>query len=259
MDEERLREMAADPRFVAGIYNYCDRWCERCGYTSRCLNYAISQEEFAGKDEDEQWKALGQLMRQTASMVRTEMEEDGVDFDTALQEEAESRDVIDLKAEQQPFCAQARDYMKAASAWFDSAREVFEMEKEEINDALRLELPRTHPEQTARTLNDATETIRWYQHQIYVKLIRAGRGIMHREEPADFELEDANGSAKVALIGIDRSIRAWDTLYRTLRDGQDEILDVLVRLERLRKTAEATFPGAGTFVRPGLDELPEEP
>ncbi len=23
--------------FIAGIYNYCDRWCERCPATSRCM------------------------------------------------------------------------------------------------------------------------------------------------------------------------------------------------------------------------------
>ena len=32
-------EFAGDPRFISGIYNYCDRWCERRHFTSRCLNY----------------------------------------------------------------------------------------------------------------------------------------------------------------------------------------------------------------------------
>ncbi len=36
---------------VEGIYNYCDRWCERCTYTSRCLNYAIDQEKFGDMKE----------------------------------------------------------------------------------------------------------------------------------------------------------------------------------------------------------------
>jgi len=22
---------------ISGIYNYCDRWCEKCLYTNRCL------------------------------------------------------------------------------------------------------------------------------------------------------------------------------------------------------------------------------
>jgi len=36
---KELAELAGDPRFISGIYNYCDRWCERCNFTSRCLVY----------------------------------------------------------------------------------------------------------------------------------------------------------------------------------------------------------------------------
>lgn len=45
MDKERMDELARDPRFIPGIYNYCDRWCKRCELASRCLNYAVSQDE----------------------------------------------------------------------------------------------------------------------------------------------------------------------------------------------------------------------
>lgn len=44
MDKKRLLEMAENPDFIPGIYNYCDRWCERCAFTSRCLTYAALQE-----------------------------------------------------------------------------------------------------------------------------------------------------------------------------------------------------------------------
>jgi len=39
-----MDEMARDPRFVPGIYNYCDQWCQRCALTSRCMNYALAME-----------------------------------------------------------------------------------------------------------------------------------------------------------------------------------------------------------------------
>src|SRR5687768_2257063 len=32
--------MSDEERFIPGIYNYCDRWCERCGFTSRCRVFA---------------------------------------------------------------------------------------------------------------------------------------------------------------------------------------------------------------------------
>ena len=39
MKRKALNQLARDPRFIPGIYNYCDRWCERCTFTSRCRNY----------------------------------------------------------------------------------------------------------------------------------------------------------------------------------------------------------------------------
>jgi hypothetical protein len=41
MDKEELKKLAADPNHITGIYNYCDRWCERCSFTARCLNYML--------------------------------------------------------------------------------------------------------------------------------------------------------------------------------------------------------------------------
>ncbi|MBE0534321.1 MAG: hypothetical protein IH624_01530 [Phycisphaerae bacterium] len=257
MDEERLEEMARDPRFIKGVYNYCDRWCERCGFTGRCLNYALCGEEFAEKDEQEQWQVLGRLMRQTASMVQRDAKEHGIDLE-ALDAADETDDLPEGDASEQPCCSQAKRYMEAASAWFDAADELFKGQQDALYEAVRLELPETTPEQTAQAVNAAVETIRWYQHQIYIKLMRAHRKTTPPADPADEMLDDANGSAKVALIGMDRSIHAWDMLYRILAEEQDSILDILVQLGRLRRSVEAVFPAARAFIRPGLDELPSD-
>ena len=45
MDKEKLKKLLKDERLIPGIYNYCDRWCERCSFTSRCLNFASSEED----------------------------------------------------------------------------------------------------------------------------------------------------------------------------------------------------------------------
>ena len=39
-------------RFIPGIYNYCDYWCERCAFTRRCRNYQMG-EELKRADRDE--------------------------------------------------------------------------------------------------------------------------------------------------------------------------------------------------------------
>ena len=43
MNKDEFMELADNPNFISGIHNYCDRWCERCQFTSRCAVYAIEQ------------------------------------------------------------------------------------------------------------------------------------------------------------------------------------------------------------------------
>ena len=64
--------------------------------------------------------------------------------------------------------------------------------------------------------------------------------------------DDAQGSAKVALIGMDRSRKALRQLQAKLHDSRIDRL--LLRLERLTAEVERRFPDARAFIRPGIDE-----
>jgi len=102
---------------------------------------------------------------------------------------------------------------------------------------------------------EAREVIQWYQYQIAVKTIRALSG--RREElEEDLELpKDSDGSAKVALIGIDRSIAGWRLMQLSLPERTDSIVPLILQLEMLRVSLEKSFPEARGFVRPGFDEI----
>jgi hypothetical protein len=58
----------------------------------------------------------------------------------------------------------------------------------------------------------------------------------------------------VALIGIDRSIAAWGKMYAIFPEKEDEIIELLVQLERLRRFTEKEFPDAREFNRAGFDD-----
>ena len=65
-----------DPRFIEDIYNYCDRWCERCSFTSRCMLYAMEEEDRddpAANDinSEEYWNKLSAIFKQTHEMIAT--------------------------------------------------------------------------------------------------------------------------------------------------------------------------------------------
>ena len=153
-------------------------------------------------------------------------------------------------------CAKsARDYSHKVNHWFESSSTLFDEKRDEFELKDRLELPNTAPREEAATLNDAIAVIRWYQDQIYVKLMRAIEGMLEepREILKDFP-KDSDGSAKVALLALDRSIAAWGILLNHFPDREDDLLEILVHLERLRRKTEKEFPEARAFVRPGFDD-----
>jgi hypothetical protein len=78
--------------------------------------------------------------------------------------------------------------------------------------------------------------------------------MIHSEiEDNEYAAEDADGSAKVALLGIERSIAAWAALLPRLPDREPGILNLLTALRELLRQVEASFPHARAFLRPGFD------
>jgi hypothetical protein len=91
-----------------------------------------------------------------------------------------------------------------------------------------------------------------------VKIIRAlscrTDGWEDSPDLAEFP-KDSDGSAKVALIGIDRSIAAWRLLQLSTPDRAETIVPLILQLERLGRRVEKSFPEARDFIRPGFDEV----
>jgi hypothetical protein len=109
MGKSSLKNHAPNPDHIPGIYNYCDRWCERCQLTSRCLNYEIN------------------------------------------------------------VCAYEDDVRELVTGRGPDAVE-------------------SPAEEDTVTLVDSVEIIRWYQHQIYVKLQRA----IHSSHDEEFDGSSLN-------------------------------------------------------------------
>ena len=90
MKPDELRELAANSHFIPGIYNYCDRWCERCAFSHRCLNYAMERAEDDGdpaaRDLTNQkfWSKLHQQFQDTIEMVRADAKARGFPIKVAL-------------------------------------------------------------------------------------------------------------------------------------------------------------------------------
>ncbi|MBA7532611.1 hypothetical protein ES705_24837 [subsurface metagenome] len=264
MDKEELKKLAKDKRFISGIYNYCDRWCERCPFTTRCLNYETGEQHFSEPESRDIhnklfWEKLSEVFQQTMEMIKEMAEEQGIDLNSIDNETiAEEEKQLKQSARNHECTKSAETYHQKVDDWFDSAGNLFKVKSDELVKNIHLEVAGLDPSGEATSIKDAIEVIRWYKYQIYVKLMRAVTGQLKGvpEIIEDFP-KDSDGSAKVAFIGIDRSLAAWGILLKYFPGQEDEILPILVHLEQLRKNTEKTFPDARAFVRPGFDEKPD--
>ncbi len=260
MDRKRLEELANNPKHIPGIYNYCDRWCERCQFTSRCLNCTLAEEQFGDLEKNDEinevfWQGLSEMLQDTIALIKEMAEEAGVDLDS-IESESHGNDEAEIRenALAHLIAHTSHNYAKMVDKWFDSNEHLF-LEKEDELNQIRLLSSRENPTAEAINMNDAIEVIRWYQFQIHVKLRRAIQS-SSREESWEFDEfpKDSDGSAKVALIGIDRSMSAWKILLSSFPEQKDEILNLIALLDNTKNRVETQFPQARGFVRPGFDE-----
>ena len=231
--------MDVEDGFILGIDNYCDRWCETCAFTSRCRAFADRAELEAG--EDPHLKAIAEAPPLPQDMPPPPprwMQELIDDLNKAVAKpisDNEYRKLCpDMSEEHKLIVTRAHAYADRVHTWLESHNVVSKLDP-----------------------GDPRSVIRWFQYSIAAKTYRALRGLacddpQERDWPADHD-----GSAKVALLGIERSHAAWLNLvhrgFATPSEIEPAIADVIWLCDEL----EAVFPHARAFVRPGFDE-PEE-
>src|SRR5690242_6975486 len=255
MRRRSLTELASNPDLISGIYNYCDRWCERCPLTSRCLVFATEQVDHNGSTQAHDihnqafWEKLDCVLVETQELIAEWAREAGIDLRHVPEEEFKPRKRRRQLVDNHSLARAGKKYANAASDWFREFDQAIEISDLRASDADR---------EPSEQFEDAREVIQWYQYQIAVKTMRAlscrDDGWEDDPEMVDFP-RDSDGSAKVALIGIDRSIAAWRLMQLSLPERADSIVPLILQLERLRQRVEKQFPEAREFVRPGFDEV----
>jgi len=96
--------------------------------------------------------------------------------------------------------------------------------------------------------------IAWFHTMIPPKVNRAITGLAEEcSEGRDWP-PDHDGSAKVALLGIDRSHAAWLELVERGVISDAEAAPFVADLVWLGEALEQVFPRARAFVRPAFDE-----
>ncbi len=272
-------------RFITGIYNYCDYWCERCAFTRRCRTFA------SGRVEREQsrdgrvdappktdatnaafWETLAEQLREVSIFGKPAP--DGLDVaDEAPADEAPAADddsdeawlareeVRRKERMRHPLVVLSRDYRMQVHEWLKTADADLRPVAEDLLEDAGNAFVADDPEEMAREIGEMIDVVAWYHTLISAKLGRAVHGLLDRDDPAgelaeiihESRRSDANGSGKIALIGIERSIAAWLKLRDILPAREDTILALLALLDRMRRRIHSDLPGAVAFRRPGFD------
>jgi hypothetical protein len=200
------------------ISAYCDRWCERCAFTSRCSTFAMEAAiGMCGDVEEGLQLALGGAGMPPASRA------------PAQPPRGTPREA---RAEEPPLLRLASAYSMLAHRWLRAEREAWGLSADAI-------------------VREAMNVIAWDHVLIRVKLDRALNGRQPCDDGHPIQ-NDANGSAKLALICIERSEASWRVVAQAT--GGDLPLMMAGHLAQLRADVEREFPEAHRFVRPGFDE-----
>jgi hypothetical protein len=238
MNADTFFDPAGIPDPIDGIYNHCDRWCKYCTQQARCLAYTAEHiaEETPVRSETALVHHLSDGMEIARHLLET------------LPAPDDAAGATDLPAVTEPEPHTEDPLFQIAGRYLNKTNTLLEW----LPSCL---IQDSEPD-TQRDLESAIEIIRWYQYHIGAKLLRALHA--RRKSSGDEEFipaEDPNKPAKIALIGIDRSIGAWGILSGLRPEFQEETVEAIFLLNLLRGETEKEFPGARSFLRHGFDDV----
>lgn len=247
---------------IPGIYNYCDRWCERCPFSNRCRNYEQTSELSPAQNDLSNkafWDKVSQNFREAARVLQEAAKTQGVDFTAVSNEEVKEytrkREMTRDTARSHPLSTATLQYVAKATQLLER-KDIMSEKADEMLCHFELGISNeTDITTQVNEIKECQEVITRYIQFIHVKFMRALMGKMEYDEWKETKgfPKDSDGSAKIALIAIDQSIQAWNSMLQFIPDAEDEILYLLALLQRTRRMGEHEFPGAREFVRPGFD------
>lgn len=257
MPRKKIKKVT-EAGFIPGIYNYCDRWCERCGQRLYCMSFVMGKkieekggfnfDREANREGDSIWNRLKEVFESTYEVLHELADERGIDVEDIYTSENINKEFWGeefenlIKGERSDSRIDQSDIIRICMIYEELADKCLEkifilLDKKEKNEVV----------------DEAVEVINWYLDLIQAKMRRALCAYYYQMSSGKKESDDYNGSAKVALLSIDRSIDSWKKLFEICTPYLLEMQHIVVVLEQLRVDIERQFPDARAFLRPGFE------
>jgi hypothetical protein len=227
-------KIAADPTLIKGIYDMCDRWCMYCRVTERCFAFRCNPAIQSGNWDTP--RSVADSLHDGILLLKQQTDAEGTtppEIDAMLSDDPRDR--------VRRFEIEIDDPIERIGARYAHLSEVYLHSRPDYPFELK-------PRSTGPT---PLEVFAWFHALVSAKVYRALVSAAHRARGDKGRKDDALKSAKVALIGMDRSLDALSALAAEDDDPRLELLRS--QLQRLRREVEGRFPDARAYVRPGLD------
>lgn len=225
--------MEVQDGFIVGVHNYCDSWCTRCPLTSHCRVFADMAAMEASLDPNLKAIAEAPPLPAEAPPPPPAWMQELAEADQHVSDAEWARTRPRIPSDHRPIDARARRYATNVRQWLEASESLAQDDDRQLAVVL------------------------WFHILIAVKINRALH-VWSEVDPHEHEQpSDHDGSAKVALLGIDRSHAAWLELVERGVVADGESAPFVADLVWLGEALERARPKARDFVRPGFDE-PDE-
>lgn len=240
------------------IYNYCDRWCEKCLFVDRCsvgsqdMNF---NNESMSLNNDDFWKFIQDQYVKAIDMLQQFIKEEGITITESIEAQTKSIednpiDRVDFILENNELAILAKQYAKDVGNIIEKTPFLDEVTNS-AEQFLNLGITTLDEVKSKMALIQTNvQTIQWYRFLIFTKFMRA---LTSLDDDNDEVQSDNNGSAKVAMLAVESSLGAWYTLYNDGHQDNEDILNIMAKLDKILRLANHYFPDARKFVRPGFD------
>lgn len=236
---------AKNKEIIPGISSYCDQWCQRCPFTSRCSTFLFNKE--LGVDPPDALDENRDFFEQVSNLLNV--------VKRMIKEKSRATESSSIVSDVSPDDYHPEnllyipksfkltlDYGVSALEWMHNNSKIVEGKLHEL---------RSISSPTEAKLYDALEVIRWYSFFINSKVKQAYVEMMmgYRDKNRNYR-----GTAKIAIIAMERSIESWSVMYEHIPQLEDEILGFLTQLSSLKSMALNDYPKAMSYKRPGFDK-----
>lgn len=220
------------------IFRFCDRWCEKCDHTSNCFYFNLitfnSDKELSIAKKDLEYLLTSNINTTSRKVIK------GIKIDRELYK-LKNQNSSKFYIASFNSTIKAKQYSSLVNEWFSTLLDCdVDINIKKYSNAGCFKAP-------MKELKSSISLIRRYQDLIEKKLNRATQYKFERNE--NFE----RGYAKLDIVLIKSSIKAWIKLYNICTANKQKSLEIIKHLEGLLLEVKKCFPGAESYYRIGHD------